>query len=92
MNNTRTDVFFIHPLVLQNLGSYNTVDNVLIVNQNAILIQASIRGQVGLLAKYRRMFAPSYRQAVPPSFINSSLDIKQANTMSIANSAVMTLL
>lgn len=54
--NTGVDVFFIHPTILQNMSSYTTVTNVPIANQNANMIQASIRGQAGLFAKYGRLF------------------------------------
>jgi hypothetical protein len=84
MNNTGVDVFFIHPTVLQNMGSYTTIENIPIANQNANFVQASIRGQAGLLAKYGRMFAPRYRQATPPTFISSPLDANQAAILNVA--------
>lgn len=74
MNNTGVDVFFIHPTILQNLASYSNIENIPIANQSSIMIEGSIRGQAGLLAKYGRMFAPRYRQATPPTFITSPLD------------------
>lgn len=84
MTNTGVDVFFIHPTILQNMASYTTVENVPIANQNSNMIALSIRGQVGLLAKYGRMFAPRYRQATPPTFISSPTDTNQANVISVA--------
>ena len=88
MINTGVDVFFIHPTILQNIASYTTIENIPIASQNAMMIQASIRGQVGLLARYGRMFAPRYRQATPPTIINSPLDNNQANVLGIAYSDV----
>jgi hypothetical protein len=84
MINTGVDVFFIHPTILQNLASYTTIDNVSIANQNSTMVSASILGQAGLFAKYGRMYAPRYRQATPPTFINSPLDINQANILGLA--------
>lgn len=84
MNNTGVDVFFIHPTILQNLASYTTIENISIANQNGIMVAGSIRGQAGLLAKYGRMFAPRYRQATPPTFINSPLDSNQTNVLGVA--------
>ncbi len=87
-NNTGVDVFFIHPTVLQNLASYTTITNVPIANQNATFVELSIRGQAGLLAKYGRIFAPRYRQATPLTFINSPLDLNQANVLGVAYSDI----
>ena len=84
MRNTGVDVFFIHPTILLNIASYTTIENIPIANQNSNLIQQSIRGQIGLLAKYGRLYAPRYRQATPPTFINSPLDANQATVMGIA--------
>lgn len=84
MTNTGVDVFFIHPTILQNMASYTTVTNVPIANQNANMIQASIRGQAGLLAKYGRFFAPRYQQATPPTFLTSPTDSNQATVIGVA--------
>lgn len=84
MNNTGVDVFFIHPTILQNLSGYTTIENISIANQNGTMIALSIRGQAGLLAKYGRMFAPRYRQATPPTFVNSPIDNNQASVLGVA--------
>lgn len=84
MTNTGVDVFFIHPTILENMGSYTTIENIPIASQNSILVQASIRGQAGLLAKYGRLFAPRYQQATPPTFINSPTDTNQATVLGVA--------
>jgi len=84
MTNTGVDVFFIHPTILQNIASYTTVANVAIADQNANMIQASIRGQAGLLAKYGRFFAPRYQQATPPTFLTSPTDSNQAMVIGVA--------
>ena len=88
MNDTGVDVFFIHPTILQNIASYTNIENIPIAAQNGTMIQASIRGQAGLLAKYGRFFAPRYRQATPPTIINSPLDVNQANVLGVAYSDV----
>ena len=88
MNNTGVDVFFIHPTILQNIASYTNIENIPIASQNGTMIQASIRGQAGLLAKYGRFFAPRYSQATPPTIINSPLDVNQANVLGVAYSDV----
>jgi hypothetical protein len=84
MTNTGVDVFFVHPTILQNIGSFTDISNVDIANQNSIMIQGSIRGQAGLFAKYGRFFAPRYRQATPFTFINSPLNDLQANVLGVA--------
>ncbi|RAR51159.1 DUF3089 domain-containing protein [Flavobacterium lacus] len=84
MINTGVDVFFIHPTVLQNLGSYTEIETIPIANQNSFLVAASIRGQAGLLAKYGRFFAPRYRQATPPTFLTSPTDLNQATILGVA--------
>jgi len=85
MTNTGVDVFFIHPTILQNMDSYTTIENVPIELQNSFFVAASIRGQAGLLAQYGRMFAPRYRQATPPTFINTNTPLLlQASTLGIA--------
>lgn len=83
MKNTGVDVFFIHPTILQNISSYRNIGNVSIEDQNSNFVQLSIRGQVGLLSKYGRMFAPRYRQATPLTFINSPMD-SQSQVLAVA--------
>lgn len=90
MINTGVDVFFIHPTVLQNAPSYTDIENVSIENQNSFMVSATILGQAGLFAKYGRMFAPRYRQATPPTYINSPLDQTQANTIGVAYNDIKT--
>lgn len=90
MINTGVDVFFIHPTILENIASYNTVANVPVADQNSNMIAASIRGQVGLLAKYGRFFAPRYSQATPPTFISSPTDTNQANVIGVAYNDIKT--
>ena len=84
MTNTGVDVFFIHPTILENMGSYSTIENIPLVNQNTLMVATSIRGQAGLLAKYGRMFAPRYQQATPPTFISSPTDANQAAVLGVA--------
>lgn len=84
MINTGVDVFFIHPTILENMGSYTTIENISLANQNTLMVAASIRGQAGLLAKYGRMFAPRYQQATPPTFISSPTDANQAAVLGVA--------
>jgi len=84
MNNTGVDVFFIHPTILLNMVSYTTIETVPIANQNANLIAQSIRGQIGLLIKYGRLFAPRYQQITPPTLLSSPLDSTQAAVIGVA--------
>ncbi|MCZ8197590.1 MAG: DUF3089 domain-containing protein [Flavobacterium sp.] len=88
MINTGVDVFFVHPTVLENMGSFTEIETIPIANQNTFMVAASIRGQAGLLSKYGRMFAPRYRQATPPTFINNNSDATQAATLGIAYSDI----
>ncbi len=84
MTNTGVDVFFVHPTILQNLATYTEIETVPIADQNTLMVALSIRGQVGLLSKYGRMFAPRYRQATPPTFVGSDLDSTQVNVLEIS--------
>ncbi len=88
MTNTGVDVFFVHPTVLENMSSYTQMESISIANQNTFMVAASIRGQAGLLSKYGRMFAPRYRQASPPTFINNTSNTLQAAILGIAYSDV----
>ena len=42
MNNTGVDVFFIHPTILQNLGSYTTIENVPLSGHKIDIFQEQI--------------------------------------------------
>ena len=84
MTNTGVDVFFVHPTLLLDIGAYSTRINIPLADQSTGFVSASILGQAGLLAKYGRFFAPRYRQASPPTFLNSPLDSTQAAVIGVA--------
>lgn len=84
MTNTGVDVFYVHPTLLLDPGTYSTRVNIPLNDQSEGFISASVLGQAGLLAKYGRFFAPRYHQASPPTFLNSPLDNTQASVIEVA--------
>lgn len=84
MENTGIDVFFVHPTLLTTLPGDVQRINIPLADQPEWLINTSIIGQAGLLAKYGRFFAPRYRQATPATFIGSPTDSLQAVVISLA--------
>lgn len=69
VENTGTDVFFVHPTYLS--GTYTLPDNVEISEQPITDILAGTIAQGGLPAQYGRFYAPLYRQATPPAFLGT---------------------
>lgn len=81
MKNTGIDVFFVHPTILTDMTGYTERKNISLSEQPKQLIAASILGQVGLMGKYGRFYAPHYSQGTPPTYIGSALDTTQARVI-----------
>ena len=79
-NDTGTDVFWVHPTILNAPPFAPTT--IPISDQDEFQISGTILAQGALLAKYGRFFAPKYRQASPGSFLGAIYsDVERANAL-----------